>query len=67
MVIGSGNMATDCIATAVRMGCSEVIQFIDHTELTGNAKSKDKVFQVEYGHEEAIVMQGREPREFGVK
>lgn len=65
MVIGSGDTATDCIATAVRMGCSEVIQFIE--DVRGPDSGKCPVFKVEYGHEEAIVMQGTEPREFGIR
>ncbi|XP_055389006.1 LOW QUALITY PROTEIN: uncharacterized protein LOC129618227, partial [Condylostylus longicornis] len=69
VVIGTGKLATDCVATAVRMGCSEVIQLVEvakQTAIQGKVAENAKVFKVEYGHEEAIVMQGVEPREFGV-
>lgn len=75
IVIGSGDMATDCVATAVRMGCSEVIQFLETTKKEAEAANgcqadwhgKSRMFKIEYGQEEAIVMQGIEPREFGVR
>lgn len=72
VVIGSGDTAVDCVATAVRMGCSEVVQFLEETRESAAKPQtewpgKANIFKVEYGHEEAVVMQGTEPREFGVR
>lgn len=61
IVIGSGEIAVDCIATAVRLGCSEIIQFCP------DGAQSEPFFRVEYGHEEAMVLQGRDPREYCIQ
>eukprot|EP00948_MAST-09A_sp_MAST-9A-sp1_P004284 g4284.t1 len=70
IVIGGGDTGTDCIGTAVRHGCTSVINF----ELLEKPPSErastnpwpewPTVFNVDYGHAEAKVVSGEDPRSF---
>ncbi|MEA4965073.1 MAG: glutamate synthase subunit beta [Oscillospiraceae bacterium] len=56
VVVGAGDSAADCIATALRQGCKEVAQLI----------RKPAAFYGggDYAHEEATALYGRDIREF---
>src|SRR5262249_22052800 len=72
IVIGGGDTGTDCVATAMRQGCSSVVQFeildkplervADHEGWLSNVRT----FQTDYGQEEVQAKFGRDPREFRV-
>jgi len=68
IVIGGGDTGTDCIATALRHGCQSLMNF----ELVPQPPtSRDennpwptwpRIFRVDYGHKEAMVRTGSDPR-----
>jgi len=72
IVIGGGDTGTDCIGTSLRHGCKSVVNF----ELmpTPPAERADNnpwptwphIFRVDYGHEEASKVQGKDPRTYCV-
>ena len=72
IVIGGGDTGTDCVATALRHGCRSLVQFEilpqPPTErAAGNPWPQwPKVHRVDYGHEEAIALHGRDPRFFSL-
>ena len=72
IVIGGGDTGTDCVATALRQKCHSLVQFEilpqpPTTRLPDNPWPQwPKVHRVEYGHEEAIELTGRDPRTFSV-
>lgn len=71
IIIGGGDTGTDCVATSLRMGCKSVTQLeimpeaIDaRDEKTNPWPEWPKVKKVDYGQEEAIEVQGADPREY---
>ena len=68
LVVGGGDTGNDCVGTCIRHGCESVIQF----EMMGQpplerAESNPwpqwpNVLKVDYGQEEAIYLQGEDPR-----
>jgi glutamate synthase (NADPH) small chain len=72
VVIGGGDTGTDCIGTSLRHGCSQLINF----ELMDRPPAErgddnpwpqwPRIFRVDYGHEEAEALFGRDPREYCV-
>ena len=72
IVIGGGDTGTDCIATALRHGCRSLVQFEilaqpPVTRAVGNPWPQwPKIHRVDYGHEEAIAISGRDPRSYSV-
>ena len=72
IVIGGGDTGTDCVGTALRQGCRSLVQF----EILGKpheTRAPDnpwpqwpKVYRVDYGHEEAAALFGRDPRTYSV-
>ena len=68
VIIGAGDTATDCLATAYRQGAIHVTVLdinslkIENTaiwpELANNTK-------MDYGHEEGVVVHGKDPRRYG--
>ena len=63
LVIGTGNTATDCVATAIRQGCLSVLQLVrrgrgDYLNAHGNLPQ-------DYAQEEAEAVFGSDPRVFG--
>lgn len=58
IVIGSGDTATDCIATAIRLGAENVTQFDYHTEKPTDRTTPWPEYpwqkQISYGQEEAM-------------
>ena len=68
LVIGGGDTGNDCVATCLRHGCEHVTQF----EMMGRPPLHrlpsnpwpqwPNVYKVDYGQEEAIAVQGTDPR-----
>lgn len=63
IVIGTGNTASDCVATAIRQGCLSVHQLVrrgkeDYLDAQGNLPQ-------DYAQEEADALFGSDPRLFG--
>ena len=70
IVIGGGDTGTDCVGTSLRQGCKSVIQFeiLPEPPLErppGNPWPEwPKVLRVDYGQEEAMALQGKDPRNY---
>ena len=65
VIIGTGDTASDCVATALRQGCRSVTQLVrrpqaDYLDLRGRLPA-------DYAHQEALAVTGRDPRRFGVQ
>jgi glutamate synthase (NADPH/NADH) small chain len=68
LVIGGGDTGNDCVGTAIRQGCKSVVQF----EMMGKPPLErlpsnpwpqwPNVLKTDYGQEEAIYLQGEDPR-----
>ncbi len=70
VVIGGGDTGTDCIATSLRHGCSQLVNF-ELMDRPPENRSDDnpwpqwpRIFRVDYGHEEANEKFGRDPRDY---
>ena len=62
VIIGTGNTASDCVATALRQGCASVTQLVrrpreDYLDASGR-------LPMDYAHEEANAVFGCDPRLF---
>ena len=72
IVIGGGDTGTDCIATALRHGCASLVNFELLPRPPGERAADNPwpewpvIFRVDYGHEEAAVKFGADPRNFGI-
>lgn len=73
IVIGGGDTGTDCVATALRHGCRSVTQFGTHAmaPLERDASTNPwpqfpNVYTLDYAHEEAKALYGKDPREFSI-
>ncbi|KAF4724235.1 hypothetical protein FOZ63_027447, partial [Perkinsus olseni] len=71
VVIGGGDTAVDCVATAIRLGAESVLQF---SRRPAGSKPKSRwpywdedVYRVEYAHEEVQAVNSRDPREYEVQ
>ncbi|WP_372009550.1 glutamate synthase subunit beta [Paenibacillus chitinolyticus] len=70
IVIGGGDTGTDCVATSVRHKAKSVVQFQyrekpPETRAVSNPWPEwPKVYKLEYGHEEAKAVHGKDPREY---
>ena len=65
VIIGTGDTASDCVATALRQGCASVTQLVrrkreDYLDGNGNLPS-------DYAQEEALAVLGKDPRRFSVQ
>ena len=68
LVVGGGDTGNDCVGTAIRQGCKHVIQ----VEMMGKPPIErlpsnpwpqwPNVLKTDYGQEEAIYLQGEDPR-----
>jgi len=72
IVIGGGDTGTDCVATALRHGCRSLVQF-EILQQPPPQRAHDnpwpqwpKVHRIDYGHEEAVALFGRDPRAYSV-
>jgi len=73
VVIGGGDTGTDCVATALRQGCRSLVQF-EIMPRPPNGRGPDnpwpqwpKVHRIDYGHEEAAALHGKDPRAFALR
>ena len=64
VIIGTGDTASDCVATAIRQGCRFVTQLVRRPEAD---YLQNGVLPLDYAHEEAIAVFGHDPRRFGVQ
>ena len=70
IVIGGGDTGTDCVGTSLRQGCRSVIQFEILPEPPRTRQPNNpwpewpRVLRTDYGQEEAIALQGRDPRHY---
>ncbi len=68
IVIGGGDTGTDCIGTAIRHGCTSVVNFeLFPKPPAGRAENNPwpewpRIFRVDYGHQEAAAKWGDDPR-----
>ena len=72
VVIGGGDTGTDCVGTALRQGCRSLVQF-EILPRSPQERTPDnpwpqwpKVHRLDYGHEEAVALQGKDPRAFSL-
>ena len=72
VVIGGGDTGTDCVGTALRQGCRSLVQF-EILPTPPQERTPDnpwpqwpKVHRLDYGHEEAAALQGKDPRAFSL-
>lgn len=70
VVIGGGDTGTDCVGTAIRQGCSSVVQLEIMPKPPQNRPENNpwpqwpKTFKIDYGQEECIHKFGKDPRRF---
>jgi len=71
VVIGGGDTGTDCVGTSLRHECEKVVQLeiMPQPEADRNRSSNPwpqwpKVLKTDYGQQEAIKLQGKDPRNF---
>eukprot|EP01125_Pyxidicula_operculata_P009940 TRINITY_DN3271_c0_g1_i2.p1 TRINITY_DN3271_c0_g1~~TRINITY_DN3271_c0_g1_i2.p1 ORF type:complete len:944 (-),score=241.55 TRINITY_DN3271_c0_g1_i2:15-2846(-) len=70
IVIGGGDTAADCIGTAIRQGCKELVSFEILPKPPVNRLENNpwpewpRVFRVEYAHAEAQYKFGKDPRKY---
>lgn len=70
IVVGGGDTGTDCVGTSIRHGCNSVVQFeimpeASETRLPNNPWPEwPRVKKTDYGQEEAILLYGKDPREY---
>ena len=64
VIVGTGDTASDCVATALRQGCVSVTQLV-------RRKREDYLVNgelpLDYAHEEAAAVTGADPRRFAVQ
>lgn len=70
IVIGGGDTGADCVATALRQGAKSIYQFGLADKLPEDRTGKNpwpeypRVFKMDYAHEEATSVYGKDPREY---
>ena len=70
VVIGGGDTGTDCVGTALRQQCRSVVQLEIMPQPPAQRQSDNpwpqwpKRLLVDYGQQEAIAIQGKDPREY---
>lgn len=65
VIVGTGDTASDCVATSIRQGCKSVTQLVrrpksDYADAEGNLPA-------DYAHDEALAFFQSDPRRFGVQ
>lgn len=65
VIIGTGDTASDCVATTLRQGCKSVTQLVRRN--LGDYLDKSGALPADYAHEEARAVLGSDPRRFGVQ
>lgn len=62
IIVGTGNTATDCVATVLRQGCRSVMQLVRRKR--EDYLDADGVLPQDYAQEEAEALFGADPRRF---
>ncbi|TVT97435.1 hypothetical protein EJB05_57316, partial [Eragrostis curvula] len=72
VVIGGGDTGTDCIGTAIRHGCSNLVN-LELLPEPPRGRAPDnpwpqwaRIFRTDYGHQEAISKFGKDPRTYQI-
>jgi glutamate synthase (NADPH/NADH) small chain len=72
IVIGGGDTGTDCIGTAIRHGCSDMIN-LELLQAPPEGRAADNpwpewpvIMRTDYGHEEAAAVFGSDPRQYAI-
>ncbi len=71
-MIGGGDTGTDCIATALRHGATEIINLELMPEPPAERRSDNpwpqwmRIKRIDYGHAEAFAKWGKDPRRYSV-
>lgn len=70
VVIGGGDTGTDCVGSSLRQGCKSLTQ-LEILPQPGNERAADnpwpewpKIYRIDYGQEENIALNGKDPREY---
>jgi glutamate synthase (NADPH) small chain len=72
IVIGGGDTGTDCIGTSLRHGCKSLVNFELFPKPPEDRAANNpwptwpRIFRVDYGHQEAEHMQGKDPRVYSI-
>ncbi|MYD43514.1 MAG: glutamate synthase subunit beta [Gammaproteobacteria bacterium] len=72
LVIGGGDTGTDCLGTAMRHGCKNLVNFELFPSHPPERRASNpwpeypNIFRVDYGHEEAAKKFGADPRKFAI-
>lgn len=72
IVIGGGDTGNDCIGTALRQGCSSIVNFevLPRPPADRTADMPwptfPRTFKADYGHAEASAVFGKDPREYAI-
>ena len=64
VIIGTGDTASDCVATALRQGAASVTQLVRRPE---SDYLQNGQLPLDYAHEEALAVMGHDPRRFGAQ
>ncbi|WP_196161368.1 glutamate synthase subunit beta [Reinekea sp. G2M2-21] len=70
VVIGGGDTGTDCVGTALRHGCKSVVQLEIMPQPPQSRQNNNpwpqwpKRLLVDYGQQEAVAVQGQDPRDY---
>lgn len=65
VIIGTGDTASDCVATALRQGAASVTQLVRRPQV--DYLDPNGQLPLDYAHEEAVAVTGKDPRRFGVQ
>ena len=70
VVIGGGDTGTDCVGSSLRQGCKSLTQ-LEILERPGDERMPNnpwpewpKIYYLDYGQEENIALNGRDPRDY---
>jgi len=72
IVIGGGDTGNDCLGTSIRHGCAGLANFevlpVPPKDRTADMPwpTFPRLLKIDYGHEEAISLFGRDPREYSI-
>ncbi|MEM7096642.1 MAG: glutamate synthase subunit beta [Pseudomonadota bacterium] len=72
IVIGGGDTGTDCIGTSLRHGCKSLVNFELFPKPPADRAPNNpwpswpRIYRTDYGHEEATVRQGDDPRIYSI-
>lgn len=65
VIIGTGDTASDCVATSIRQGCKSVTQLVRRPRC--DYANQEDCLPTDYAHEEALAAFQKDPRRFGVQ